>query len=32
MRAEFEFEPKQRVKVVAYGLNCDGRVIQCSVA
>lgn len=32
MKVDFKFDPKQRVKIVAYGLGCEGRIYRCYVS
>ena len=29
MQIDFKFSPLEKVRVVAYGLNCDGRIQKC---
>ena len=31
MNVEFKFSPKQKVKILAYGLDCNGRIQRCYV-
>lgn len=31
MNVEFKFPPKQKVKILAYGLDCNGRIQRCYV-